>query len=161
MRLHNWNCDALMVRKWLNGSGENFEWLEDLGLTYDYCCTETSDQRDHRKTTHRFGDWDGEKWVMKLQGPILVKGLREACARYGVEIVTQTRARHLLQDDDGAVNGVVAETPEGELTIHAGAVILATGSISNNQELIRRFYGTDEYKDVAAWPTCRTTPATA
>jgi fumarate reductase flavoprotein subunit len=148
MRLHNWNCDALMVRKWLNGSGENFEWLEDLGLKYDYCCTETSDQRHHRKTTHRFGEWDGEKWVMKLQGPILVKGLRDACASHGIEILTQTRARHLLRSDDGAVNGVVAEGPEGELTIHACAVILATGSISNNQELIRRFYGTDEYKDV-------------
>ena len=33
-------------------------------------------------------------------------------------------------------------------TVRAGAVILATGSISSNEQLIRRFYGTGEYGDV-------------
>jgi fumarate reductase flavoprotein subunit len=148
MRLHNWNCDALMVRKWLNGSGENFEWLESLGLTYDYICTETSDPHKHRLTHHRFGEWNGAIWVMKQHGKTVVACLREACMKHGVEIVTQARARHLLQAGDGSVNGVVAETPDGELTVSAAAVILATGSISSNEQLIRRFYGTGEYGDV-------------
>ena len=39
MRILNWRCDAKLVRKWLLGSGDNFRWLEELGLespkTYD------------------------------------------------------------------------------------------------------------------------------
>jgi fumarate reductase flavoprotein subunit len=148
MRIHNWNCDALMVRKWLNGSGENFEWLENLGLTYDFVTTETADPRIHRNTHHRFGDWDGGKWVTRHHGKALVKCLRDACDKYGVEIITQARAKHLLQADDGSVNGVVADGRDGELRVHAGVVILATGSISSNRQLIKRFYNSPEYEDV-------------
>ena len=147
MRLLNWRCDAKLVRKWLNGSGENFEWLEDLGLEYSFCCTESADLSKIKPTHNRTGHWDGQKWVMEMQGPKLVKCLREACARYGVEIMTGTRARHLLTED-GRVTGVEAEGPDGPVTVHAKAVILATGSISSNKDLIRRFYCTDEYRDV-------------
>ncbi len=148
IKIHNWNCDALLVRKWLEGSGENISWLENLGLTYDFVTTEACDPSRFRNTHHRFGDWDGQKWVMKHQGPILVKCLMDACEKYGVEIITSTRARHLIQGDNGAVVGVKVEGQDGPLTIHAGAVILCTGSISSNQQLIKRFYGTGEYKDI-------------
>ncbi|MGI5971861.1 MAG: FAD-dependent oxidoreductase [Oscillospiraceae bacterium] len=148
MRVHNWRSDAKLVRKWLNESGENFEWLEDLGLEYAFCTTESADPATHKPSHNRTGFWDGEKWVMKMHGPLIVKCLRESCAKYGVEIMTETRARHLLQDDSGRVCGVRAEGPEGELVVHAEAVILATGSISGNQDLIRRFYATEEYRDI-------------
>jgi fumarate reductase flavoprotein subunit len=148
MKIHNWNCDAMLVRKWLEGSGENISWLENLGLAYDFVTTEACDQSRFRNTHHRFGEWNGQKWVMKQQGPILVKCLMDACEKYGIEIVTGTRARHLIQDKKGTVVGVEAEGPKGNITINAGAVILCTGSISSNEQLIRRFYGTDEYKDV-------------
>lgn len=144
MNLFNWAVDAKLVRKWLNGSGENFEWLEDLGVRYDFCCTETADVREFPNTHHRMGEWDGEKWVMKMQGPILVKALREACERYGVELMTRTRAKHLIVEN-GKVTGLTAESPDGTLTIHAKAVILATGSFSSNPELVSRFFASDEY----------------
>lgn len=148
MRIFNWGCDPKLVRKWFNGSGENFAWLEALGVKYDFCCTESADVSEHECYHHRFGEWDGEKFVMKMQGAILVKALREACAKYGIQIMTQTRARHLITDSSGAVTGVEAEGPEGAVTVRAGAVILATGSISSNQELIRRFYASKEYADI-------------
>jgi len=149
MKIHNWNCDAMLVRKWLEGSGENISWLEELGLTYDFISTESSDQSRFRNTHHRLGKFDGQQWIMKQHGPDVVKTLMDACKKYGIEIVTATRARHLIQNKKGEVVGVEAESPKGKLTIHAGAVILCTGSISSNQQLIKRFYGTDEYKDVA------------
>ena len=147
MNLFNWGVDAKLVRKWINGSGENFEWLEELGVKYDFCCTETADEREFENYHHRMGEWDGEKWVMKMQGPVLVRALRENCEKYGVELMTNTRASHLLIED-GRVTGVKAENAEGELIVHAGAVILATGSFSSNPELVKRFFASDEYKDV-------------
>ena len=148
MNLFNWGADAKLVRKWINGSGENFEWLEELGVKYDFCCTESADVREFVNSQHRMGHWDGEKWVMKMQGPVLVKVMREACEKYGVELMTKTRALRLIRDESGAVTGLEAEGPDGPLTIRAGAVILATGSFSSNPDLVRRFFGGDEYKDV-------------
>ena len=144
----NWRCDAKLVRKWLNGSGENFEWLEDLGLRYDFPCTESADMSKILPTHNRTGHWNGSKWVMEMHGPKLVKTLRGACDKYGVEILTETRARHLIRGEDGKVVGVRAEGPDGALTIHTNAVILATGSISSNRQLIKRFYQSDEYKNI-------------
>lgn len=148
IRILNWRCDAKLVRKWLGGSGENFEWLEELGLRYEFCCTESADMSKTTPTHNRTGYWDGEKWVMKMQGPLLVKCLRDGCEKYGVEVMTETRAMHLIKNDEGRIIGVEAEGPIGALTVRAGAVILATGSISSNKDLVRRFYCTDEYRDV-------------
>lgn len=148
IHIHNWNCDAKLVRKWIMGSGENIRWLENLGLLFDICATETSDPNQFRNTHHMIADWDGEKWIRKMQGPYVHRALLDGCKKYGVEIICSTRGRKLIQDDSGRVIGVRAEGPEGELTVYAEAVILCTGSISSNQDLIRRFYGTGEYKDI-------------
>ena len=115
---------AKPVRKWLNGSGENFEWLEDLGLEYSFCCTESADLSKIKPTHNRTGHWDGQKWVMEMQGPKLVKCLREACARYGVEIMTGTRARHLLTED-GRVTGVRLSPRKGEPWVAKSAHVIA------------------------------------
>ena len=149
MQIFNWNVDAMLVRKWINGTGKNFEWLEELGLKYDLAVTETADARRFRCTMHRIAEWDGTEWHMKPHGPFIVNTLKKGCERYGVQILTKTRAKHLIQNEAGAVVGVEAEGPEGAITVHAGAVILATGSISANQELISRFYGSDSFgKDI-------------
>jgi succinate dehydrogenase/fumarate reductase flavoprotein subunit len=148
LKVLNWRCDAKLVRKWLNGSGENFEWLESLGLTYAFPCTESADMSQILPTHNRTGFWNGSKWVMEMHGPKVVKALKDACAKYGVEIITKTRAKHLLQAEGGSVVGVEAEGPDGPVIVHAKAVILATGSISSNQQLIRRFYQSEEYKDI-------------
>ena len=148
IRILNWRCDAKLVRKWLNGSGENFEWLEELGLSYAFPCTESADMSLVAPTHNRTGYWNGSKWVMEMHGPKVVKTLRDACSKYGIEIMTSTRARHLIRQEDGRIVGVKAEGPDGEMTIHARAIVLATGSISSNQQLIRRFYQSDEYRDV-------------
>lgn len=148
MRIFNWRCDAKLVRKWLDGSGENFEWLEDLGVSYDFCCTESADENETENYHNRFGEWDGHQFVMKMQGPILVKALRQACKEYGIEILTNTRAKHLLVDENGNVIGVEAEGKTEMITVYAGAVILATGSVSSNKQLIERFYAGKEYENI-------------
>jgi len=150
MKVLNWRCDTKLVRKWLDATGGTIAWLDELGMKFDYVTTDSSDCSKVRNTHHRMGKWDEEsgEWKMKHMGPVLNKGFKEACKKYGVNILTKTRAKHLTKDDGGRVTGVVAEGPDGELTVTAKAVILATGSISTNDDLVRRFYGTDEYKDI-------------
>ena len=140
MQVFNWDCDAVLVRKWISGTGKNFEWLEDLGLKYDLAVTEMPDPHKFRNTLHRLASYDGKVWHMEPQGKRLTKTLVDGCERYGIEIKINTRAKELIKDNEGKVCGVKAETKDGEdVTVHAKAVILATGSISANQDLINRF----------------------
>ena len=74
--------------------------------------------------------------------------LREECRRLGVEVMLETRARHLLTDDAGRVTGVMASQGDKPLRINAGNTVIATGSISANKELISRFYQGEDYGDI-------------
>ena len=150
MQILNWHCDAKLVRKWLKGSGENVAWLEDLGFKYDYIASESADVSRFRNTHHRLGKWNPEtkQYEMTPQGVPMTKCLKENCDKLGAEILLKTRAKHLIQNDAGTIIGVEAEGPDGALTVHAKAVILATGSISCNKELVRRFYQGSEYDDI-------------
>lgn len=150
MKVLNWHCDAKLVRKWLNGSGENFAWLESLGLKYDFVATESADVSRFRNTHHRIGTWnaDKQKWDMVPHGRFITQCLKENCDKLGVEILLETRAAHLIKDGGSRICGVEANGPDGPLTVHAKAVILATGSISSNQELVHRFYQGSEYDDI-------------
>jgi succinate dehydrogenase/fumarate reductase flavoprotein subunit len=71
-------------------------------------------------------------------GRALIAGLLRACLKHGVEIATRSRGVRLLADQ-GAVTGVELENPEGEKTVGASAVILATGGFEYDPDLVRDF----------------------
>ena len=56
-----------------------------------------------------------------------------------VEILMETAAAELLTDEKGAIRGVVAKDPGGEVRIEAGAVVLATGGFGKSDEKFREF----------------------
>lgn len=71
-------------------------------------------------------------------GRALVGGLLKACLARDVEIRTQHRGVRLLTEE-GTVVGVLVETPEGEKTVHARSVVLATGGFEYDPALVRDF----------------------
>lgn len=143
--VQNWNCDAKMLRKWLLGSGENIEFLESIGMRYELATTETADPNKFRNSRHVPAKLVNGNWEFVKQGPMLMSLMLRVCKKIGVEIICNARAQHLIKNEGGGVVGVKASTSEGELTVHADAVILATGSISNNKDLVRKLYGVDQY----------------
>jgi len=60
----------------------------------------------------------------------------------GVDIRLSTPVTELLTDDDGAVIGVRAESPQGPIELH-GPVVLATSTYDWNPELVMEFLGLD------------------
>lgn len=130
MDMTNWEPDGKLVRKWLTTTGKVVGWLEDyVGVEFIQAAPWSTGLPAYHMTA-------------KPTGNEIVNHLLAKCRALGVELVTNARARHLLQKD-GAVIGVQAEKDGEEWEIHAKRVILATGSISANQELIQRFYGRD------------------
>lgn len=74
-------------------------------------------------------------------GQAVVGHLLKAALDAGVEITTDARATRLVQDDSGAVTGVVVTLSDGatrEVRAHGG-VILATGGFEHDAELTRAF----------------------
>jgi hypothetical protein len=75
-------------------------------------------------------------------GTDLVAQLLRAARRYGTRVAVEHRVRDVVTDTDGAVVGVVADTPDGEVTIGARrGVVFATGGFEHNASLRPRLRG--------------------
>ena len=81
-------------------------------------------------------------------GRELIPRLVEEAEKNGVEILTETPALSLIQDENGAIVGVNAEDHGAAVTVNAKAVVIATGGYGWNEEL-RAEYAPDA-ADV--WP---------
>jgi len=76
---------------------------------------------------------------IRVTGQALVGGLLRGVLDLGVEPRTEARAVRLVRDG-GRVNGVVLETPDGEVEVEARAgVILATGGFEWDPEMVKAF----------------------
>jgi 3-oxosteroid 1-dehydrogenase len=82
----------------------------------------------------------GERVAAGLNGMGLglVGALLKACLDRGIEPVLEARADRLVLDGQ-RVTGVHFSTPDGPLSVRAGAVIVATGGFEWNEELVRTF----------------------
>lgn len=65
--------------------------------------------------------------------------VRELLERGGVDIMMETTAKRLVQDSDGAVIGVIAESRGSDIGIKAKKVILAAGGFDHNASMINNY----------------------
>lgn len=73
-------------------------------------------------------------------GPMLVTTLNEELEALGIPVFLQTKAEHILVDENGAVYGVEATDRNGNtMGIKCKAVILATGGFGANSELVVKY----------------------
>lgn len=76
----------------------------------------------------------GPGWM----GTFVVNKMIEVGKTFGVEVLTEHKAEHLLLDENGAFAGVVASNPGGTVTVHASACIIATGGFAHNDTLMTK-----------------------
>jgi succinate dehydrogenase/fumarate reductase flavoprotein subunit len=66
--------------------------------------------------------------------------LRACVEKRGIPVLFEHAAKELVQESDGAITGVVVDTPDGEVTISARrAVVLACGGFENNPQMVREY----------------------
>jgi fumarate reductase flavoprotein subunit len=122
-----WMCDARLVRTWLSGSAELVGWLEDKGMVFNVA-------DEALKLVHQI---PGKP--LKT-GNAIVNTLAEECEKRHVRVLTEARAHKILLDADGNVSGVRATQRGQEVVVNARSVIIATGPISGNKDLMNRYY---------------------
>jgi len=116
-----------LVRAFIDKSGDTIRWLEEKGLEFAIAQFYPGQVPWVRH------------YIVRGQGAELMKVLRQGCEERGVKIITRARGRKILRGEDGKVNGVVAETKGGELTVRAKSVIITTGGYGNNKEMLRKY----------------------
>ncbi len=72
-------------------------------------------------------------------GAGLIQMLKAKADEAGIELITECKATELITDQAGAVVGVKAEGKDNDFTFNAKSVVLATGGISQNEELVAKY----------------------
>lgn len=80
----------------------------------------------------------GPGWSGTFVKYLMLKVIAEQ--KLWVEILTEHRAEHLLTNASGAVTGVRASDPGGEVQINASSVILATGGMGRSDEKLQKYF---------------------
>lgn len=147
-------CEEERVRLFCAGSVEHFAWFRALGVEFRTSFTA-------EKTTHPFTDdclhWSGNElvhpFVAKAKpaprghkparpgeaGAYLMQCLLRAAEEAGAEVLTDCRARRLVQREDGRIAGVSA-TLDGDLVFLKArrGVVLAAGGFVMNDAMLRK-----------------------
>ena len=67
-------------------------------------------------------------------GNELIKNYLKKCEELGIEVITEADVKEILTEDN-KITGVRAEAADGELTVNAKSVVLATGGFGSNDEM--------------------------
>jgi succinate dehydrogenase/fumarate reductase flavoprotein subunit len=73
-------------------------------------------------------------------GSYVVDKMLECCQKAGIQVLTETRARKLIMDNNGKVIGVMADTKEGHLLVNCKACIIAAGGFGANKEKLKKYW---------------------
>jgi fumarate reductase flavoprotein subunit len=128
MSYAHWKTNARIVRAFVDKSGDTIQWLENMGLYFDWV--------PHYYPNQRIRTWH----CLRGRGAELIDALVKSCEKFGVRILRETGAKKLLTDNRGTVIGVLAVTGDKELVIKAKSIIIATGGYGGNRKLLKKYY---------------------
>lgn len=126
---HHFDCREPLSRLYADEASATWRRLEKLGIRFvrTFQFAHMSKPWAHELSGERMGG-----------GAEIVTALEAAARERGVEIVTSTRARRLVVENEH-IAGVVAERDGQAVTYRSRAVLLASGGFTRNPELIRNF----------------------
>ncbi len=131
----NWEANPRLIRKYIFRSGSMIEWLEGKGVPFDDIVWKGGGRGVK-------GTYLGGRKVVHMAhartGNYIITLLEQQARELGVDILTETRAEHLIQSESSEVRGAIVRRRQEKIRIEAKAVLLGTGTISNNQELIHQ-----------------------
>ena len=137
LKASQYRCSQLVWQKWIANCGVAVDWMVDLlgdaiepslNLAEDGSGTVTN----NGVTVYRD--------QLNVKGGIyaLSEALYNKAVELGVTFEFETPAVQLVQDESGAVTGVVAKNADGYLKFNAAAgVALCTGGYENNWDMLR------------------------
>ena len=145
MRISKGTADPDIVRLAVFNAADTFDWLTDNGFEVrpGHPVTGTT----HEPYSHARYAW-GPKGGMSIL-KVLEEQLEPEIERGNVTVMLGTEVTELIQDESGAVTGVVSSNA-GETQRHlASNVLLSCGGYASNSEMFERLEGAKDYADVS------------
>ncbi len=138
MEYTHWRSDAKLVRRWFNMSAETVEWVQKMGVeflgVFKYF-------KDSHVTQHMIKAPGSNKPTERCAANMIQK-MHAYAREIGVEIELHTSVTEILTGEEGQVRGVRAVTEDGqEIECLCNGVIVATGGMGNNVEMIEQYMG--------------------
>jgi fumarate reductase flavoprotein subunit len=129
LEAHHGDHDEALVRLYVDHAAAAYRRLLELGVRF----------AGTFQFAHMHQAWGHEIAGSGVHGGAELGRLLEIAARErGISIMTRSRARRLLRDEQGRVDTVMVDTPAGTLRFAATrAVVLASGGFTRNLALIR------------------------
>ena len=119
--------DPMIVRAYLNKSGDTISWLQKKGIDFMLAALYPNSLR----VGHVPSEGGGAQ---------LIKVLADNCQNLGVQILPRTSAKKILLGANGNVTGVMAVKEDGEeFHIVSKSVIITTGGFGGNKELLKKY----------------------
>jgi tricarballylate dehydrogenase len=136
MRLSEGKADPALTRVLVDNSYQTVRWMQSLGVSFElYQTAVRQGGRIYFPAGAVIQFWSG--------GPGLTNRLFRTAEGRGIDVVYGTPVLDLLTTSNGHIQGVRAQTPEGLMDIHAGAVILACGGFEASDKRRVRYLGTE------------------
>lgn len=130
----HWSINGLLVSKYLKETGKTADWLGDHGFKF-HADGSAGDM------TANFSSWiiSYDDAGIGTMGP---QSYFNTMCKDVDTILLETTAKHILVDGSGKVCGVSAEKADGtQVMITCKSVIVATGGIGGNEELMMEYMG--------------------
>jgi fumarate reductase flavoprotein subunit len=146
MRISKGTADPDILRLAVFNAGETFDWLMANGF-------EVHEHHPITGTTHE--PYSNARYAWGLEGGMsILKVLNEQLQPHvdagRIHVRTGTEVTQLIQDTDGAVQGVETKGPDGSTAQYlADNTLLSCGGYASNAEMFERLEGARDYSDVS------------
>ncbi|TCK89134.1 fumarate reductase flavoprotein subunit [Natranaerovirga hydrolytica] len=121
--------DPELLKVFTEGSAASIDWLEDLGADLSKISRLGGQSVDRTHTTSDGG----------AVGAHLMSVFEKNLEKLDIDVRINTKAVEILAEEN-RVTGIVVETADGsQYTIHAKAVIIASGGFGASQEMVTKF----------------------
>jgi len=141
-RIAHGRIDPVVLRLFVDQAAATIDWLMDLGFA-PAPGTPVAGEAHEAYSTRRYL-WGANKGLSILEA---LRPTHDRLVRDGrIDLRLQTRMTRLLTDARGAVSGVRASTPNGEVEFLGKNIVLASGGYAANPELWKKL--------TPAYPLC-------
>jgi fumarate reductase flavoprotein subunit len=129
MAYSHWQANAALVRAFFEKAADNIRWLQQMGVEFE------DPMAVRRGGLHVWHLFKSEN--KRARGALVVKILTAKAKKAGVMVCTGIETKELLRDKSNMIRGVIGLYKDGRtVRIKSQAVVVATGSFSNNREMM-------------------------
>ncbi len=133
-----WRLNPALAENAIRATGQFFDWFCDLA--------DEADVNRFREGLYVFEHGDGPIGPQLGgggspvgSGRVFMDTMRANCDTFGVEVLTEHRAVQSVVEN-GRIVQVIADGPDGAVTIRCDTCIIACGSWINNDEVVKRCF---------------------